>query len=180
MLMTASTGSDQLGGETNVPGLTEQLSNIEDLVAKLVLRSQEMEQSQQENMINGNTEEAGAQEVDKVRQEMKEVVLDNERKMAEMMNKFSRNRQILTSNWEQAENEVRRLDDIYHDTVDRVVLCLAGLPELTQQHPSLAALVSTLQLERDSQESQSSAATNNQNNLNGHKVMSRSLMNNSR
>ena len=41
--------------------------------------------------------------------------------MQEMMTKFGRNRQILTSNWEQAESEVRRLDDIYHDTVDQLV-----------------------------------------------------------
>ena len=84
--MTASSGSDQLGGESStVPGLTEQISNIEDLVAKLVIRSHEMEQSQQENMINGNTEESAKESVDKVRQELKEVVVDNERKMSEMM-----------------------------------------------------------------------------------------------
>ena len=190
MMMSASSGSDQLmmnGDAASVPGLTEQIANIEDLVGKLVIKSQEIEQSQQENMINGNTGEDSKESLEKMRQEMQEVVEEKERKMQEMMNKFSRNRQILTSNWEQAESEVRRLDDIYHDMVDRVVLCLAALPDLTQQHPSLATLVNTLQLERENNDSNNSGDTsdadhNNQNNLNGHvnKKMSRSLMNSSR
>ena len=118
--MTASTGSDQLGGvDTNVPGLTEQIANIETLVAKLVTNNEEMVRSQQENVINGNTETA-ENNVDKVT-ELQEIISDKERMMQEMMTKFGRNRQILTNNWEQAESEVRRLDDIYHDTVDRVV-----------------------------------------------------------
>merc|ERR1712107_402017 len=174
------------GDAASVPGLTEQIANIEDLVGKLVIKSQEIEQSQQENMINGNTGEDSKESLEKMRQEMQEVVEEKERKMQEMMNKFSRNRQILTSNWEQAESEVRRLDDIYHDMVDRVVLCLAALPDLTQQHPSLATLVNTLQLERENNDSNNSGDTsdadhNNQNNLNGHvnKKMSRSLMNSS-
>ena len=190
MMMSASSGSDQLmmnGDAASVPGLTEQIANIEDLVGKLVIKSQEIEQSQQENMINGNTGEDSKESLEKMRQEMQEVVEEKERKMQEMMNKFSRNRQILTNNWEQAESEVRRLDDIYHDMVDRVVLCLAALPDLTQQHPSLATLVNTLQLERENNDTNNSGDTsdadhNNQNNLNGHvnKKMSRSLMNSSR
>ena len=56
--MTASTGSDQLeGGAVNshLPGLTEQINNIESLVTRLVTRNEEMVRSQQENIINGNT-----------------------------------------------------------------------------------------------------------------------------
>ena len=57
--MRAIIGSDQLGGvDTAVPGLTEQIANIETLVAKLVTNNKEMVQSQQENVINGNTESA--------------------------------------------------------------------------------------------------------------------------
>merc|ERR1719410_280847 len=94
VLMTASTGSDQLGGvDTSVPGLTEQIANIETLVAKLVTNSEEMVRSQQENVINGNTES------DKVA-ELQEIISDKERTMQEMMAKFGRNRQILTDNWD--------------------------------------------------------------------------------
>jgi len=186
-VMTASTGSDQLGLDTNtgqisvtVPGLTEQISNIEDLLGKLVIKNEDMVKSQHENVINGNTESDVAA-TDKVT-ELQGIITDKERVMQEMVSKFSRNRQILTNNWEQAESEVRRLDDIYHDTVDRVVMCLASLPELTQQHPSLAKLVNTLQLEKDNNGSQDNAGANENlsNNLNGHSnKMSRSLMNNS-
>merc|ERR1719410_705347 len=101
-----------------------------------------------------------------------------------MMAKFSRNRQILTSNWEQAETEVRRLDDIYHNTVDRVVRSLVALPEVTKQHPALAQLLNNLQLEKESNHGVDSEANVNQPlKMNGHSnnkpVMSRSLMNNS-
>lgn len=185
--MTASTGSDQLGLDTctgqisvSVPGLTEQISNIEDLLGKLVIKNEDMVKSQHENVINGNIESDVAAK-DKVT-ELQGIISDKERIMQEMVTKFGRNRQILTSNWEQAESEVRRLDDIYHDTVDRVVMCLASLPELTQQHPSLAKLVNTLQLEKDNNGSQDNSGANENlsNNLNGHSnKMSRSLMNNS-
>ena len=48
--------------------------------------------------------------------ERQQVVVARDKAMQEMRSKFSRNRQILTTNWEQAESEVRRLDEIYLDT----------------------------------------------------------------
>ena len=148
-LMTASTGSEGLEGapvNSHLPGLTEQINYIESLVTRLVTRNEEMVRSQQENIINGNTPPA-VQEDERVG--LLETQLgEKERVVQEMMAKFSRNRQILTSNWEQAETEVRRLDEIYHTTVNRVVLALAGLPEVTKQHPTLAQLLTNLQLEK--------------------------------
>ena len=98
MLMTASTGSDQLGcdmghgapGQTQVPGLTEQISNIEELVTRLVTKNEEMVKSHNDNIINGNTEPEIVT-VDKMT-ELQTMVTDKERIMQEMMAKFSRNR----------------------------------------------------------------------------------------
>ena len=105
-MMTVSSGSDLMGGDMmeasvggGVPGLTEQISHIEDLVSRLVTRTEEAARSQEENIINGNTEEGELSQ-------LREAVSDKERVMAEMVTKFSKNRQILTSNWEQAESEV--------------------------------------------------------------------------
>ena len=151
--MTASTGSDLLeGGAVNshLPGLTEQINNIESLVTRLVTRNEEMVRSQQENIINGNAAPE-PQEGERVG-ELESQLGEKERMVQEMMAKFSRNRQILTNNWEQAESEVRRLDEIYHNTVNRVVLCLAGLAEVTRQHPTLGQLLTNLQLEKVSGE----------------------------
>ena len=193
--MTASTGSDQLeGGAVNshLPGLTEQINNIESLVTRLVTRNEEMVRSQQENIMNGNTG-PGPQEGERVG-ELEIQLGEKERLVQEMMAKFSRNRQILTNNWEQAESEVRRLDEIYHTTVDRVVLCLAGLPDLTKQHPTLAQLLTNLQLEKvsgeilseekstvDTLQECNNVAEETENNLNGQSNkkanMSRSLVN---
>ena len=181
-LMTASTGSEGLEGapvNSHLPGLTEQINYIESLVTRLVTRNEEMVRSQQENIINGNTPPA-VQEDERVGQ-LETQLGEKERVVQEMMAKFSRNRQILTSNWEQAETEVRRLDEIYHTTVNTVVLALAGLPEVTKQHPSLAQLLTNLQLEKECNNG-AEDSERNENNLNGHsnkKVMSRSLVNNS-
>ena len=107
-MMTVSSGSDIMGGDGlmeasvggGVPGLAEQIGHIEELVTRLVTRTEEAARSQQENIINGNTEEG---ELSLLR----EAVSDKERVMTEMMTKFSKNRQILTNNWEQAESEVK-------------------------------------------------------------------------
>ena len=103
MMMTVSSGSDIMGGDGlmeasvggGVPGLAEQIGHIEELVT----RTEEAARSQQENIINGNTEEG---ELSLLR----EAVSDKERVMTEMMTKFSKNRQFLTNSWEQSESEV--------------------------------------------------------------------------
>ena len=96
--------------------------------------------------------------------------------MQEMRSKFSKNRQILTNNWEQAESEVRRLDEIYHDTVDRVLMVLANLPDLAKQ-PGLGQLISSLQLVREAHAQDNSDVDNkNAGNANKNSMMSRSLV----
>ena len=239
-MMTTSTGSDQLGllsdntslhnlattiqerqhlegqgrsdGNITVPGLTEQLSQVEQLVAKLVCVN--MARSQ-ENLNNGNSnsnsntnlelENLDLENKDVTRSiiqvgpgyylmrthqrlsmqdqatrlaELQQLVVARDKAMQEMRSKFSRNRQILTTNWEQAESEVRRLDEIYHDTVDRVVMTLASVPDLSQQYPGLKQLLANLQLVRETQQAQEN--TNNDNkvvaNTNKNTMMSRSLV----
>jgi len=220
-MMTTSTGSDQLGlhsdntslqslattiqerqqlegqgrsvGNITVPGLTEQLSQVEQLVAKLMCVN--MARSH-ENLNNGNTntnlelEDLDLENKDVTRSiiqdqasrlaEMQQVVVARDKAMQEMRSKFSRNRQILTTNWEQAESEVRRLDEIYHDTVDRVVVTLASVPDLSQQYPGLKQLMANLQLVRESQQTQENTENDNKvvanSNKNTNTMMSRSLV----
>ena len=54
--------------------------------------------------------------------------------MNEMKTKFLKHRQILVSNYEQAESEIKRLDEIYHETVQQVLqvilMCLATIISL--------------------------------------------------
>ena len=49
----------------------------------------------------------------------------HEEEIAELKAKFLRHKEILKSNCDQAESEVVRLDEIYHDTVDRVLKVIA-------------------------------------------------------
>jgi len=67
-----------------------------------------------------------------------------EESQQEMKNKFIKNREILTSNWEQAEEEVRKIDEIYHQTVNRVINTLKDLPEIVDSNPNLGNLMRTL------------------------------------
>lgn len=67
-----------------------------------------------------------------------------EESLKEMKNKFTKNREILTSNWEQAEEEVRKIDEIYHQTVNRVINTLQDLPEIVETNPNLGNLMRTL------------------------------------
>ena len=41
--------------------------------------------------------------------------------MDELKSKFLKHRQILAANCEQAEDEVKRLDEIFHETVNQVL-----------------------------------------------------------
>jgi hypothetical protein len=91
-----------------------------------------------------------------------------DRLLTETREKFGRNRQILTSNWEQAETEVRRLDEIYHDTVDNVVQQLVAVPGLLSNQPGLASLVASFQMR------EGLGTTDNANKTN--QAMSRSLV----
>ena len=47
-------------------------------------------------------------------------VEDNEKK-DELISRFLRHRKILMSNCEQAETEIKRVDEIYHDTINHVL-----------------------------------------------------------
>ena len=113
---------------------------------------------------------------------MQQVVVARDKAMQEMRSKFSRNRQILATNWEQAESEVRRLDEIYHDTVDRMVMSFASIPDLSQQYAGLKQLIANLQLMRVSQQTQENTDKDKKVVANSNKItntmMSRSLIKN--
>ena len=97
--------------------------------------------------MNGNQES----EVEGRLREMESQLGAKEAAILEMRGKFAKNRQILTGNWEQAEAEVRRLDEIYHETVDSVIRELANAPEALVTYPGLATLATALQQARQEQ-----------------------------
>ena len=79
---------------------------------------------------------------------------------------------------------VSRAQDLFERSpLGDAVAHLAALPDLTQTHPSLAKLVNTLQVERESNNVGGENNADNENlsnNINGHanKKMSRSLLSN--
>ena len=135
---------------------------MDALLAKLVASVQATSARREENIVNGNQES----EVETRLREMESQLGAKETAISEMRGKFAKNRQILTGNWEQAEAEERRLDEIYHETVDSVIRELANAPEALVTYPGLAALATALQQARQEQ-SGSPAQENGNANLRG-------------
>ena len=110
------------------------------------------------------------------------MVVARDKAMQEMRSKFSRNRQILATNWEQAESEAMRMDEIYHNTVVRVVMTFARVPDLSQRCAGLKQLMANLQLMRVSQQTQENTYKDNKVVANSNKItntmMSQSLVKN--
>ena len=89
-------------------------------------------------------------------------VSEREGALRDLRTRFARNRQILSANWQQAEEEVRKLDDIYHETVGRVLDTLAALgPEVVAAQPGLKALTAALQQAVDGANGNGTAAVTN-------------------
>lgn len=167
-------------GVEGVAGLVEQLGQVDILLARLVASMQAQGVKSQENLANGNTEsesgrEAGVEDCRGRLREMEEQLAAREAAMVEMRHKFGKNRQILTCNWEQAESEVRRLDEIYHETVDNVMRELGAVPDLVQSYPGLASLVTSLRQSREDPVIQPNA-NENRNCVGSMSRMSRSLV----
>ena len=68
------------------------------------------------------------------------IVKKYEDEIAEMKAKYLKHRQILVTNRELAENEVVRIDEIYHDTVNDVLSVLGSVPDIVQANGELSRL----------------------------------------
>ena len=73
------------------------------------------------------------------------IVKKYEDEIAEMKAKYLKHRQILVTNRELAENEVVRIDEIYHDTVNDVLSVLGSVPDIVQANGELSRLQRKLQ-----------------------------------
>ena len=73
------------------------------------------------------------------------IVKKYEDEIAEMKAKYLKHRQILVTNRELAENEVVRIDEIYHDTVNDVLSVLGSVPDIVQANHELTRLQRKLQ-----------------------------------
>merc|ERR1719391_708818 len=156
---TVSNGETPPPAPPGVPGLVEQLGQVDALLAKLVASVQANTARREENIVNGNQES----EIETRLREMESQLGAKDTAISEMRGKFAKNRQILTGNWEQAEAEVRRLDEIYHETVDSVIRELANAPEALVTYPGLAALATALQQARQEQSGHGSPPQENGN-----------------
>merc|ERR1719336_1728879 len=69
----------------------------------------------------------------------------HEEEIAELKAKFLRHKEILKSNCDQAESEVIRLDEIYHDTVDMVLKAFNAIPEIVESNEELSKIKTSLE-----------------------------------
>merc|ERR1719242_1545245 len=64
----------------------------------------------------------------------------HEEEIANLKARFLQHKKILTSNYEQSENEVNRLDEMYHDTIDMVLQAFDSIPLVVNSHDQLTKL----------------------------------------
>jgi len=69
----------------------------------------------------------------------------HEKEIMELKAKFLRHKEILKSNCDQAESEVIRLDEIYHDTVDMVLKAFNAIPEIVESNEELSKIKTSLE-----------------------------------
>lgn len=72
-------------------------------------------------------------------------VKKHEEEITELKAKFLRHKEILKSNCDQAESEVIRLDEIYHDTVDMVLKAFKTIPEIVESNEELSKIKTSLE-----------------------------------
>ena len=91
----------------SLPSLGDRVGDVSNLVEKILIEAKkkplqpDVVSNGKENRLNNKA--------------------DNEEEINELKTKFMKHRQILVHNYEQAENEIRRLDEIYHETVQQVL-----------------------------------------------------------
>jgi len=73
------------------------------------------------------------------------IVTMHEEEIKELKAKFLRHKEILKSNCDQAESEVIRLDEIYHDTVDMVLKAFNAIPEIVESNEELSKIKASLE-----------------------------------
>merc|ERR1711915_125713 len=75
---------------------------------------------------------------------LREQLDERDRAMVVMKEKFLKNKDILMDNWQQAESEVKRLDEYFNASVGAVIGKLEEVPEVLVAHPSLQDLLASL------------------------------------
>eukprot|EP00095_Tigriopus_kingsejongensis_P006021 maker-scaffold671_size114370-snap-gene-0.39 protein:Tk06021 transcript:maker-scaffold671_size114370-snap-gene-0.39-mRNA-1 annotation:"sperm-associated antigen 5" len=67
----------------------------------------------------------------------------------ELKSRYMKHKKILTSNYEQAESEIKRMDEIYHDTVDQMLKAMETIPEVVSANPALQQLKTKLNMDHN-------------------------------
>merc|ERR1712223_1607051 len=143
--------------------LLSSISKVDGIIKKLLEINRNVE------LKRSNLNEAGSHpntkiqiEPDFTNEEASDANKRHEEEIAELKAKFLRHKEILKSNCDQAESEVVRLDEIYHDTVDRVLKAFNSIPVIVESNPELLKIKKSL--ESSLLEAQQEAASE-QNNL---------------
>ncbi|CAM6054119.1 unnamed protein product [Sphagnum tenellum] len=122
-MMTSSSQSDNFNGGVGMH-MSESLQNL----SKAITHRQKSETGQ-ESLASSSASLPSLVDrindvqilIDKYMKEQERQLKSKENEINELKTKFLKHRQILVSNYEQAESEILRLDEIYHDTVEQVL-----------------------------------------------------------
>merc|ERR1712150_144548 len=112
----------------------EQIQLLEQLVDTLIQNGFHQDQDQNDkNSIN-------------IEDSMNRSMINGET-LEEMKIKFSKHQQIYTTNYELAESEIKRMDELYQDLIENVLKTFKNIPEIVNTQPDLQRLKEMLETE---------------------------------
>jgi len=170
---TQTESTSTQGGLVGVPSLADQIDQVDILLTRLISTKELSSSTHQPNdnlpdIANGNNGVVNNDFIDvaedlenidlgniditrniilqqnKALTQLRSLVEEREESLSELKGKFIRNQQILNSNWQQAEEEVKKVDQEYHETVNRVMNTLNAMPEVVSANSPLHQLLLSL------------------------------------
>merc|ERR1719357_1359997 len=150
--LTNGNNSEKNGqnGDTNT--VSDNFDKLEKLLENVINQRHMHEKSDQNDQNQINTDDS----MNKSSSNQNGGMISHET-AEEMRAKFIKHQQIYKANYEQAEIEIKRMDEVYQDLIENVLKTLSSVPETLDSQPKLQRLKEML--EKEASESLSSMVT---------------------
>lgn len=128
-------------GDTN--GVSDNFDKLEKLLENLINQRHMHESSDQNDPNQLNTDES----MNKENSSNQNGTMISHETAEEMRAKFMKHQQIYKANYEHAETEIKRMDELYQDLIVNVLKTLVSVPETLNSQPELQRLKEMLEKE---------------------------------
>merc|ERR1712150_204296 len=144
--ISESNSSPGSGNKISKSSLLSSISKVNDLVQKLLeINEGRLNERNTQKVSQSDPTKHHQIEQDSTIFEANGVDKKHEDEIMELKAKFLRHKEILKFNCDEAESEVIRLDEIYHDTVDMVLKAFNSIPEIVESNAELLKIKTSLE-----------------------------------